>query len=62
MNARTATKFLFWAGEKIEAGDALTEEEQLMLKEAKQASLASVKRYMRLEPSDWKYVKGEPFK
>lgn len=62
MNARTATKFMFWAGEKLDAGDILTDDEKEMMKEAKLASLASVKRYMRLTPEDWKYSPGVPFK
>lgn len=62
MNARQATKFMFWAGEKIDAGDSLTEEEKLMMQEAKEATLESVKKYMRLTPKDWKYNPGQPFK
>ena len=59
---RQATRYMFWVGEKMDAGDSLTEDEQLMLKEAKEASLSSVKRILRLEPKDWKYTPGQPFK
>ena len=62
MNGRTATRYLYWVGEKLEAGDELTAEEQELYKIAKAASLSLVKKYMRLGPEDWKYVPGKPFK
>ena len=62
MNARQATRFLFWAGEKMDANDPLTDYEILMMKEAKEASLATVKKFLRLSPKDWKYTSGEDFK
>ena len=62
MNARTAIRFIYWTGEKLKAGDCLTEEETVMFQEAEEASLASVKRFMRLGPEDWKYTPGVPFK
>jgi hypothetical protein len=62
MNSRTATRYLFWVGEKIDAGDELTDKDTEMMKEAKEASLDLVRKFMRLGPKDWKYTKGEPFK
>ena len=62
MNPRQATRFLYWAGEKAEAGDMLTESELIMLKDAKDSSLATVKKFLRLTPKDWKYTPGEAFK
>jgi len=62
MNARKAVRFMYWAGEKMKAGDVLTEEETEMFQEAEEASLVSVKKFMRLGPEDWKYTSGEPFK
>ena len=62
MNARNGIRFMYWAGEKMKAGDELTHEEQEMFAEAEAASLASVKRFMRLGPEDWIYTPGEPFK
>jgi hypothetical protein len=51
-----------WVGEKMKAGDTLTEEEVLMFEEAEDASLFIINRVMRLGPEDWKYTPGEPFK
>jgi hypothetical protein len=51
-----------WTGEKMKAGDTLTEEEQLRFEEAEEASLSTIRKYMRLGPEDWKYTPGEPFK
>jgi len=62
MTSRQATRFLFWIGEKMDAGDTPTDKELEMLKEAKAASLSAVKKFMRLGPEDWKYTPGEPFK
>ena len=62
MNARQATRFMFWAGEKMDAGDELTVEELQMMKDAKAASLATVQKFLRLTPEDWKYTSGEAFK
>jgi len=62
MNARGAIRFLQWSKEKMKAGDELTEEEQLMFEEADAASLASIRKFMRLGPEDWKYTPGESFK
>jgi len=62
MNARGAIRFLQWSKEKMKAGDELTEEEWLLFSEAEEASLASIKKFMRLGPEDWKYTPGTPFK
>lgn len=62
MNSRQAIRFMYWAGEKMKAGDCLTEEETVMFQEAEEVSLASVKKFMRLGPKDWIYTPGEPFK
>jgi hypothetical protein len=61
MNPRQATKYMYWYGEKMEAGDTPTKEEVAHFKEAKTVSIATVKKYMRLDPEDWKYTPGEPF-
>jgi hypothetical protein len=52
---------MYWYGEKMEAGDTPTKEEVAHFKEAKTVSIATVKKYMRLDPEDWKYTPGEPF-
>lgn len=62
MNARNSIRFMKWVGEKMKAGDLLTEEEQRMFEEAEEASLSTIKKFMRLGPEDWKYTPGEPFK
>ena len=62
MNSRTAIRFMYWAGEKMKTGEELTKEELEMFAEAEEQSLASVKKFMRLGPEDWKYTPGEPFK
>jgi hypothetical protein len=49
MNPRQATKYMYWYGEKMEAGDTPTKEEVAHFKEAKTV------------PEDWKYTPGEPF-
>jgi hypothetical protein len=51
-----------WVGEKMKAGDTLTQEELLMFEAAEEASLSTIKKFMRLGPKDWEYTKGEPFK
>jgi hypothetical protein len=51
-----------WFAEKVEHGDEPTDDEKLMFKEARESSLAIIKKYLRLEPEDWKYTPGEPFK
>jgi hypothetical protein len=62
VNARNAIRCMKWTGEKMKAGDTLTEEEQLRFEEAEEASLSTIRKYMRLGPEDWKYTPGEPFK
>lgn len=62
MNARTATRYLFWCGEKAEAGDALTPEELIMFNEARAKSKATAKKFLRLNEGDWAYTPGIPFK
>jgi hypothetical protein len=62
VNARTSIRYMKWVGEKMKAGDTLTEEEVLMFEEAEDASLFIINRVMRLGPEDWKYTPGEPFK
>ena len=62
MNARTATRFMFWAGEKMEAGDALTHEETLMFRAAKAKSKETAKKFLRLKEKDWDYIPGISFK
>ena len=54
MNSRTAIRFMYWAGEKMKTGEELTKEELEMFAEAEEQSLASVKKFMRLGPEDWK--------
>jgi hypothetical protein len=62
MSPRQATRYLNWFAEKVEHGDEPTDDEKLMFKEARESSLAVIKKYMRLGPEDWKYTPGEPFK
>ena len=61
MNARRAIRFLQWAGDKAEAGHDLTSDELILFNVAREASLSSIKKFMRLGPEDWKYIPGEPF-
>ena len=62
MNVREASRFLFWASEKLEANDQLTDEELNKVKEAQVISRAAASKFLRLKPEDWKYTPGEPFK
>jgi hypothetical protein len=62
MNTRTSIRYMKWVGEKMKAGDTLTEEEAQMFLEAEEASLSTIQKFMRLGPKDWEYTKGEPFK
>jgi hypothetical protein len=62
MNARNSIRFMKWVGEKMKAGDTLTEEEAQMFIEAEEGSLFIINKVMRLGPEDWKYTPGEPFK
>jgi hypothetical protein len=62
MTARDATRYLYWYGEKMLAGDPFTESEVAMFKEARKISMALAQKYMLLSPKDWKYTPGEEFK
>ena len=62
MNSREATRYMFWVGEKIEAGDELTEDELIKMKEAREIGKATAMKFLRLKPSDWEYIPGRPFK
>jgi len=62
MSPRQATRFLLWYGEKAIAGDPPTGEELDMFIAARQVTIEVAKKYMRLNESDWEYIKGRPFK
>ena len=63
MNAKEATIYMFWVGEKMEAGDELTEDELIKLKEAREIGKAvAMKFFFRLKPSAWEYIPGQAFK
>jgi len=62
MRSREATRFMFWAGEKVEAGDKLTDAELAKMKEAREVGKATAMKFLRLKPEDWKYTPGQGFK
>ena len=62
MTPRHATMFLLWYGEKAIAGDAPTEKEQVMFKEAREVSKSMARKFLRIKPEDYAYTPGEGFK
>lgn len=62
MNSRESTRFMFWAGEKMEAGDELTEDELIQMKIAREIGKETARKFLRLKPSDWEYIPGQAFK
>lgn len=61
MTPRESMVFLLWAGAKHEAGDQLTEEEFVLFKTARRASIALASKIMRIKPHEYEYVKGQAF-
>ena len=61
MTPRQATIYQLWCGEKLLAGDALTEEETVIMLEAREVTLRIAHKIMRITHSDHAYIKGQPF-
>ena len=62
MSPRESMVFLLWAGAKTEAGHQLTEEEMIIFREARQASIALASKIMRIKPHEYEYVADQGFK
>ena len=62
MTPRAATIYQLWCGEKIMAGDKLTEDELAVMIDARAVTLNIAHRIMRVKPEDYDYTPGQSFK
>ena len=61
MSPRQATIYQLWCGEKLFAGEHLTESELSKMREARDTTIGLAYRLMRVKPSDHVYVPGQSF-
>jgi hypothetical protein len=61
VNAKQATIYQLWCGEKVAAGGTLTEDEIATMLLARNITLPIAKMVMRVKDQDFEYTKGQPF-